>query len=397
MAEEFLYHHGIPGQKWGVRRFQNEDGSLTASGKIRYAINGPADKAKRYAYDKNSIKTVKTSAKSNKTASSSKMDHSTGYDKNDADWKVADNDKNPDSHRVGDTDFFIYTRSDGSRFMVEEDMKWEVPSGITSEEAARIGQEQIDQDLFNRTGKTREEINNEIYDKMADDVILGKYGNGADRVKALGAAYDEVQKRVNKKLRHSDSHEYELYHHGIKGQKWGVRRFQNPDGSYTEEGKRRRNSSNTVRFGNKEIKKSTLKKVAVGAVAIGTVAAAAVYVKKHPEAIARVILRASNIPIQRVNKSSVDKGKSIVKEALKVGVAQAVRGAKEGLKEAPMKVAKATVEGAAIIASNKLVEKIIGKEKNADYIQAYNAYNKKNKIGRMPSSEKDSGNDEEDE
>lgn len=30
----------------------------------------------------------------------------------------------------------------------------------------------------------------------------------------------------------------ELYHHGIKGQKWGVRRWQNPDGSLTEEGKR---------------------------------------------------------------------------------------------------------------------------------------------------------------
>lgn len=31
----------------------------------------------------------------------------------------------------------------------------------------------------------------------------------------------------------------ELYHHGIKGQKWGVRRFQNPDGSLTPRGKRR--------------------------------------------------------------------------------------------------------------------------------------------------------------
>lgn len=31
----------------------------------------------------------------------------------------------------------------------------------------------------------------------------------------------------------------ELYHHGIKGQKWGVRRYQNEDGSYTEEGKKR--------------------------------------------------------------------------------------------------------------------------------------------------------------
>ena len=32
----------------------------------------------------------------------------------------------------------------------------------------------------------------------------------------------------------------ELYHHGIKGQRWGVRRFQNEDGTYTEEGKRHR-------------------------------------------------------------------------------------------------------------------------------------------------------------
>lgn len=31
-----LYHHGIKGQKWGVRRWQNEDGSLTPEGIRRY-------------------------------------------------------------------------------------------------------------------------------------------------------------------------------------------------------------------------------------------------------------------------------------------------------------------------------------------------------------------------
>lgn len=35
-----------------------------------------------------------------------------------------------------------------------------------------------------------------------------------------------------------------LYHHGIKGQKWGVRRYQNPDGTLTSEGQKRYNSSN---------------------------------------------------------------------------------------------------------------------------------------------------------
>lgn len=33
-----LRHHGILGQKWGVRRFQNADGSLTAAGKERYYV-----------------------------------------------------------------------------------------------------------------------------------------------------------------------------------------------------------------------------------------------------------------------------------------------------------------------------------------------------------------------
>lgn len=32
-----LYHHGIKGQKWGIRRYQNPDGTLTAAGKARYA------------------------------------------------------------------------------------------------------------------------------------------------------------------------------------------------------------------------------------------------------------------------------------------------------------------------------------------------------------------------
>lgn len=41
-----------------------------------------------------------------------------------------------------------------------------------------------------------------------------------------------------------------LIHHGIKGQKWGVRRFQNPDGSLTSEGlQRQRYRRRAIKFG----------------------------------------------------------------------------------------------------------------------------------------------------
>lgn len=34
---EYLAHYGIKGQKWGVRRYQNPDGTRTAEGKKRYS------------------------------------------------------------------------------------------------------------------------------------------------------------------------------------------------------------------------------------------------------------------------------------------------------------------------------------------------------------------------
>lgn len=38
-CDSALQHHGILGQKWGVRRFQNKDGTLTSAGKKRRAEN----------------------------------------------------------------------------------------------------------------------------------------------------------------------------------------------------------------------------------------------------------------------------------------------------------------------------------------------------------------------
>lgn len=49
--KQYLAHHGIKGQKWGHRRFQNDDGSLTEEGRARYGVEDSKDFT-REEYDK---------------------------------------------------------------------------------------------------------------------------------------------------------------------------------------------------------------------------------------------------------------------------------------------------------------------------------------------------------
>lgn len=73
----YLAHHGILGMKWGVRRYQNEDGTLTEAGKKRYArdMANMAERERKAAIyaskqkakaDKLNAKALKIEAKTNK-------------------------------------------------------------------------------------------------------------------------------------------------------------------------------------------------------------------------------------------------------------------------------------------------------------------------------------------
>jgi len=82
-----------------------------------------------------------------------------------------------------------------------------------------------------------------------------------------------------------------LAHHGVKGMRWGVRNYQNPDGTLTAEGRRRYGTEE--KFAKAQARKATFKKIAKGAAiatgvgtAIGLTAGAGIMAYQNRDKIA---------------------------------------------------------------------------------------------------------------
>lgn len=98
----------------------------------------------------------------------------------------------------------------------------------------------------------------------------------------------------------------QIQHSGIKGQRWGIRRYQNEDGSLTEEGKKRYGTPETYRAVAKEA--SSLEEATKGASSAVSTAASIINTQRGSQAIRKDYSKLSNEELQkRVNRLNLER------------------------------------------------------------------------------------------
>lgn len=284
--ESTLAHYGIRGMRWGDRRYQNEDGSLTPEGRKRYGLkpdySGLTDQQLRDAINRKRMQNqyieLRTAgvrkkqqereglirAASDVTGKTVKL-ATTGVDIQ-TNRKI---EENKPLIEAKDPQAIEYGKELGKSLKLTKDVNKLTGNitGFASSQAGNVAKLSVHDELINATREAREamdELDEQELRKTVDRMLLekqydelvnppkpSKVEKGREVLQTIGSVMGValtgimiaqaikglIKKKDIAQSSLNDGSEY-LEHYRTKGSKNGVRRYQNEDGSLTPEGYR---------------------------------------------------------------------------------------------------------------------------------------------------------------
>lgn len=155
-----------------------------------------------------------------------------------------------------------------------------------------------------------------------------------------------------------------LYHYGIKGQKWGVRRYQNDDGTLTAAGKKRYSDD-----GPSESRSSTGKKIAKG-LAVGAAVGLATYAMVNPKS-RQVIMNIAGKTVSQL-KDGAEKAAPVVKQALSTAGKKTLKSLGESAGKVGKAMSDAALASMGTIAIAKLTDKLATTDADSEAVRNKN-------------------------